>query len=65
MYLLDRGLVSRIYKKIQNSNNKNKQTTLSKKWANEMNTQFSGDEPQMPSKTNEEKHLALLTICEM
>lgn len=64
IYLLDRGLVSRLYKKIQKSNNKtNKQ--LSKKWINEMNTQFSGDETQRPGKTNEEKVLALLAISEM
>lgn len=30
-----------------------------------MNTQFSGDETQMPSKTNEENVLALLAVGEM
>lgn len=65
IYLLDRGLVSRIYKKFKNLITKTNKQLYPKKWANEMSTQFSGDEAQMPSKTSEETCLTLLAIPEM
>lgn len=65
IYLLNRGLVSRIDKKFKNLITKTSKQLYPKKWVNEMNTQFSGDEAQMPSKTSEETCLAVLAIPEM
>jgi phenylalanyl-tRNA synthetase alpha subunit len=63
-YTSDRGLITRIYRKIKKSNSKKVNDPLNK-WTNELNRAFSKEEVQMARKTKQDKtkaHVEMLNI---